>query len=77
MVLTYGRIEGGDRMTATIKCPHCGKAVEGGNFCEFCGKKMIKVCDCWITGKKMNCGRSQCPKKKRKTADLMPAVPDN
>ena len=43
------------------KCPVCGRTVRAGNFCEWCGEKMVEVCDCWIAGRKINCGRSQCP----------------
>lgn len=36
----------GDKNMTT--CPHCGKVVKKGNFCSKCGKKLAKICDCWL-----------------------------
>lgn len=42
-------------------CPHCGKVVKEGNFCNGCGKKLDKMCDCWLMKRPYNCNFQQCP----------------
>ena len=42
-------------------CPHCGKVVKKGNFCNKCGKKLAKICDCWLMKRPYNCNFQQCP----------------
>lgn len=48
----------GEEMTT---CPHCGKVVKKGNFCNKCGKKLAKICDCWLMKRPYNCNFQQCP----------------
>lgn len=45
----------------TTVCPFCRHTVVKGNFCAYCGKKLVKRCDCWVKKQKYNCGFSQCP----------------
>ena len=42
-------------------CPHCGEVVKKGNFCNKCGKKLAKICDCWLMKRPYNCNFQQCP----------------
>lgn len=42
-------------------CPHCGEVVEKGNFCNKCGKKLSKICDCWLMKRPYHCNFQQCP----------------
>ena len=42
-------------------CPHCGKVVKKGNFCNKCGKKLAKMCDCWLMKRLYHCNFQQCP----------------
>lgn len=42
-------------------CPHCGEVVKKGNFCNKCGKKLDKMCDCWLMKRPYNCNFQQCP----------------
>ena len=44
-----------------VQCPHCGAMVRPGNFCEFCGGKLVETCDCWVLGRPFNCGLAECP----------------
>lgn len=36
-------------------CPHCGEVVKKGNFCNKCGKKLSKICDCWLMKRQYHC----------------------
>lgn len=42
-------------------CPHCGEVVKKGNFCNKYGKKLAKICDCWLMKRPYNCNFQQCP----------------
>lgn len=42
-------------------CPHCGKVVKKGNFCNKCGKKLSKICDCWLMKRQYHCRFQKCP----------------
>lgn len=42
-------------------CPHCGKVVKKGNFCNKCGKKLANMCDCWLMKRPYNCSFQKCP----------------
>lgn len=46
-----------------MKCPHCSsdRVTDKDNFCGFCGKKLKKVCNCWIKKGSYNCGEDSCP----------------
>lgn len=44
------------------KCSDCGKLNPAEyNFCKYCGKKLVEICDCWVKEKPYNCGQSKCP----------------
>lgn len=48
----------------TTKCFRCRQMVPKGNFCSSCGVKLVEddeQCDCWVLGRKSNCGQSECP----------------
>lgn len=49
----------GDKNMTT--CPHCGKVVKKGNFCSKCGKKLAKICDCWLMKRPYHCNFQKCP----------------
>ena len=42
-------------------CPHCGRTVLAGQFCNECAGKLVKECDCWVLHRKFNCGLEKCP----------------
>lgn len=42
-------------------CPHCGKVVKKGNFCNKCGKKLANMCDCWLMKRPYHCSFQKCP----------------
>lgn len=42
-------------------CPHCGEVVKKGNFCNKCGKKLSKICDCWLMKRPYHCSFQKCP----------------
>ena len=43
-------------------CIHCGTNVDNGcNFCRKCGKKLHRLCNCWVKNRVYNCGRDECP----------------
>ena len=42
-------------------CSHCGEVVEKGNFCNKCGKKLSKICDCWLMKRQYHCKFQKCP----------------
>lgn len=46
-----------------MKCPHCGndRVTEKDNFCGFCGKKLKKVCNCWVKKGSYDCEEDSCP----------------
>ena len=46
-----------------MKCPHCGndRVIEKDNFCGFCGKKLKKVCNCWVKKGSYDCEEDSCP----------------
>ena len=45
------------------KCKECGneKIGEEDNFCEKCGEKLQKECNCWIKKGRYDCGERTCP----------------
>lgn len=50
-----------------VQCPYCGVEVKKGNFCERCGAKLVKLCDCWVLepvlgrARQYDCGLNECP----------------
>ena len=50
-----------DGYPKTIKCSYCNTFVKSSNFCENCGKKLKRFCDCWVIGAIHSCGQAECP----------------
>ncbi|AIF51218.1 hypothetical protein [Pelosinus sp. UFO1] len=42
-------------------CPSCSKEYSSGNFCSYCGQKVVEECDCWKLNRRFNCGHNECP----------------
>jgi hypothetical protein len=45
-----------------INCPYCEAKVGRENFCSACGRKLVKVCNCWRLNRNFDCGHNNdCP----------------
>lgn len=54
----------------TLICQYCSKKVIKGNFCNQCGKKIAKMCDCWVIEKPYDCKKEYCEGFKLITKDF-------
>ena len=51
------------RGMVNMKCPNCGNTniTESHNFCEECGTKLRRICNCWVKKGSYDCGYDNCP----------------
>lgn len=45
-----------------MECKYCNKEIPStSNFCCYCSKKVVDVCNCWIKKEPYDCGQDKCP----------------
>lgn len=44
-----------------LVCPNCGHTINDANFCSYCSRKIVNICDCWVLKRPFNCGMERCP----------------
>lgn len=45
-----------------MKCPSCKAEIpDESNFCQYCSKKVRRICSCWVKNEPYDCGMSECP----------------